>query len=193
MAISSLRAASYERVAWKNGGGVTDVVAIAPGERPAWRISIARIEQDGPFSEFGGYDRTIVSLAAGVELAFASGDMRALATFQPFAFRGEDAVEARLSNGPVSDFNVMTLRERCTHRATAIGFGANGVPIGAGDVAGFLYVASGTVEMDANLAYAGDAFRLEANDRAVARAIDGPAMAILVRISASRTAPIAGR
>jgi len=191
--METIRAATYQRVAWKNGGGETDVVALAPGERPEWRISVARIERDGPFSDFTGYDRTIVPLSGeGVTLAFASGEERALGSFEPYAFAGEDAVEARLSNGPVSDFNVMTLRERCVHRATTIGFGANGVPIDAGDVAGFLYVASGTVEIDGTIAEAGDTFGLDADERTVARAIDGPAMTILVRISAARTDP-AGR
>jgi len=180
-------ATSYQRVAWKNGGGVTDVIAVAPGERPEWRISVARIELDGPFSDFTGYDRTIVALSGdGVTLAFESGEERALGSFQSYAFAGEDAVEARLSSGPVSDFNVMTLRERCVHRATTIGFGANGVPIDAGDVAGFLYVVTGTVDVDDNLANAGDTIRLDADERTVARAIDGPAMTILVRISAVR-------
>ena len=185
-----IRAASYRRVAWKNGGGVTDVVAVAPGERPAWRISVARIERDGPFSDFSGYARTIVSLSGGgVTLALGSGEERALGSFEPYAFAGEDAVEARLSNGPVSDFNVMTLRERCTHRATTIGFGANGVPVDAGDTAGFLHVASGRVEIDGTTAETGDTFRLAADERTVARAIDGPAMVILARISAARTSP----
>lgn len=174
---------SYTRTAWKNGGGSTDVVAVAAGETPAWRISIASIERDGPFSEFDGYDRTIVSLAAGVVLTFARGEEHVLGLFEPYRFAGEERVEARLSGGPASDLNAMTLREACLHRATAIGFGANGVPVDAGDVAGFLYIASGTVEIDGDLAYVGDTFRLGANERAVAHAVDGPAMTILVRIS----------
>jgi hypothetical protein len=189
-----LRAASYQRVAWKNGGGVTDIVAVAESEPPAWRTSVARIERDGPFSDFSAYDRTIVSLSGdGVTLVFATGEERVLRLFEPFAFAGEDAVEARLSDGPVSDFNVMTLRDRCTHRATTIGFGANGVPIDAGDIAGFLYVASGTVDVDSELAYAGDTIRLDEDERTVAHAIDGPAMTILVRISAARQAPTPAR
>lgn len=183
-----IRASSYERAAWKNGGGVTDVVAVAAGERPAWRISVARIERDGPFSDFSGYDRTIVPLSGdGLSLTFATGEERRPAPLVPFSFRGEATVEARLSSGAVSDLNVMTLREACSHRATAVGFGANGVPIEAGDVAGFLYVASGTVEMDGTTAETGDTIRLDPGEPAVAHAVDGPATTILVRISAART------
>ena len=188
-----LRASAYRRVAWKNGGGVTDVVAVASGARPAWRVSVARIERDGPFSDFAGYDRSIVSLGTGVALAFATGGIRALAPLQPFAFAGEAAVEARLSHGPASDLNVMTLRETCVQSVRAVGLGANGVPVDAGDLAGFLYVATGTVETDAGIASAGDTIRLEAGERAIARSTDGPATTILVRISAVRTSRPDGR
>ncbi len=184
MNLRILRASSYVSTAWKNGGGLTELVAIAADEPPAWRVSIASIERDGPFSDFSGYDRTIVSLSGnGPTLAFASGDERALVTLSPFAFRGEAQVVARLSDGPVRDFNVMTLRATRTHRATTIGFGENGVPIDAGDVCGFLYVANGTVAIDDLTAETGDTFRLDAGACTVARSIAGPATAILVRIS----------
>ncbi len=186
MSLRILRASSYVRVAWKNGGGLTDIVAVAAGEPPAWRISIASIERDGPFSDFSGYDRTIVSLSgSGVTLVFASGEVRALGTLSPFAFPGETRVEARLADGPVSDFNVMTLRSTHTHRATTIGLGENGVPIDAGGACGILYVANGSVAIDGLTAEAGDTFRLEAGTRTVARSIAGPATTILVRISAT--------
>lgn len=186
MVVAILHASSYERIAWKNGGGVTDLVATAAADPASWRVSIASIECDGPFSDFSGYDRTIVSLSgSGVTLAFSSGEERSLATLEPFAFPGETRVDARLTGGPVRDFNVMTLRATHAHRVTAIAFGENGVPIDAGDVCGFLYVATGTVAIDEITAVAGDTFRLDAGARTVARSIAGPATAILVRLSAA--------
>lgn len=147
-------------------------------------MSIASIERDGPFSDFSGYERTIVSLSGdGATLVFASGEERALATLSPFVFPGEARVDARLTAGPVSDFNVMTLRATHAQRTTVIGFGENGVPINAGDACGFLYVVSGTVGIDDLTAETGDTFRLDAGARTVARSIAGPATAILVRIS----------
>ncbi len=186
MSTRILAAASYERVAWKNGAGLTDVVAVAADDPPGWRVSIASIERDGPFSDFGGYDRTIVSLSDdGVTLVWASGEERRLAKLAPFAFPGEAEVEVRLSDGPVRDFNVMTLRATHVHRANSIGFGENGVPIDAGDVCGFLYVANGAIEIDGLIADPGDTFQLDAGARTVAKSIAGPATIILVRISAA--------
>src|SRR3546814_16047971 len=48
---------------WKNGSGVTSELAIDPpgatAENFRWRISLARIAQDGPFSAFPGITRWI--------------------------------------------------------------------------------------------------------------------------------------
>ena len=37
---------------WKNGGGVTREVAKSPSQAPFWRLSIANVDQEGPFSSF---------------------------------------------------------------------------------------------------------------------------------------------
>ena len=178
-----LPAASFPRVAWKNGGGVTDVVAVAGGERPAWRVSVARIDRDGPFSDFDGYDRTIVQLSGGpVALAFASGDVRRLAPLAPFPFAGEAAVEARLAGQPAIDLNVMTLRQTHRHDVAVIGFGENGLAVEAGDVCGLLYLTDGTAAIDGEIARASDAIRLDPGSQAIVEARGGPATAILVRI-----------
>ncbi len=51
---------------WKNGGGVTrEIVCQPPGAGLAafdWRVSIATIASDGPFSLFAGIDRVITLL-----------------------------------------------------------------------------------------------------------------------------------
>ena len=49
---------------WKNGGGCTTEIAIAPPgaslDAFEWRISLATIAASGPFSAFPGVDRTLV-------------------------------------------------------------------------------------------------------------------------------------
>lgn len=117
-----LREAEYRAMPWKNGGGTTHEVDVfgdaAEPARPLWRLSIATIERDGPFSDFSGYDRTIVALEGnGVELAFDGGErVRLTRAQQSFSFRGELGVAGRLLDGPVRDFNVMTRRDRYRHR-----------------------------------------------------------------------------
>lgn len=100
---------------WRNGGGSTREVARAPteGEDFAWRVSVARIEADGPFSRFPGIDRTLWLLAgAGMELRMDGALTRLTERFASVRFGGEAEVTARLLAGPTDDLNVMVDRAR---------------------------------------------------------------------------------
>ena len=105
---------------WKNGGGVTrEIVCTPPGagmDSFDWRVSIAHIAADGPFSAFTGVDRVITLLeGAGVRLTSDDGAFdHALSTpLAPFAFAGEAPVMGTLLGGDCHDFNVMTRRATC--------------------------------------------------------------------------------
>ncbi len=111
-----LPASSYRRVPWKNGGGFTfEVARDTEHDEPDWRLSIATIERDGPFSHFPGYDRTIVVLdGGGIELD-VDGKTAVLHPFDPFAFSGDASAASRLLGSATHDLNVMTKRARCSH------------------------------------------------------------------------------
>lgn len=103
---------------WRNGGGETREIVSFPPDRAefSWRISIATIAADGAFSRFPGIDRVITLLEGeGVELNAGSRYTQLLRPRQPFIFAGEDEIEARLTGGVSTDFNVMTRRD--THLA----------------------------------------------------------------------------
>lgn len=109
---------------WKNGGGSTAEIAVEPAGADlaagfGWRLSIASIERDGPFSAFAGYDRWIMLIeGAGMVLDLGGGRMERIAErFRPFEFAGEAAVECRLIDGPIRDFNLML--RRASHAAEA--------------------------------------------------------------------------
>lgn len=112
-----LRTRDYQRVRWKNDGGWTTEIASEPmpdgssGFR--WRVSIADIEVDGPFSTFPDIDRDLLLLSGkGIELAINAADpVRLDQRFQKIHFRGEDSIDCRLLAGPTRDFNVMTRRD----------------------------------------------------------------------------------
>ena len=112
-------------VAWKNGGGSTRTVAVSPAgsgfDDFVWRVSIAEVEQSGGFSLFPGVDRTILLLdGAGMVLERSDGVAHQLGTpFEPYAFRGEDVIEARLVDGASRDFNVM-VRRGCARGAVRL-------------------------------------------------------------------------
>ena len=59
-----LRNADHRRMPWKNGGGETVEVIVHPEGASlsdfGWRVSMATVASDGPFSVFPGIDRTIV-------------------------------------------------------------------------------------------------------------------------------------
>jgi uncharacterized protein len=100
---------------WKNGGGTTrEIAARPPGAGTSgftWRVSVAEIARPGPFSAFPGVDRHIMLLAGrGVRLRGAAIDHRLDRALEPFAFAGEEAIDAELLGGPSLDLNVMTRR-----------------------------------------------------------------------------------
>ncbi|MEO7102145.1 MAG: HutD family protein [Gemmatimonadaceae bacterium] len=116
-----LRADEYRRMPWRNGGGETAEVAIGPAgatvENFDWRVSMAHIEADGPFSIFAGTDRTLMILRGnGIKLSIAEGAPLDLTReSQPFAFSGDVSAHATLPGGAVTDLNVMTKRARRSH------------------------------------------------------------------------------
>ncbi|WP_455814510.1 HutD/Ves family protein [Pseudomonas graminis] len=97
---------------WRNGGGETrEIVSYPPGAADFdWRISIATIAADGDFSLFPGIDRIITLLSGEVALYRDEQLYQALSLHQPFAFRGEEAISARLCGHISTDFNIMARR-----------------------------------------------------------------------------------
>ena len=70
-------------VPWKNGGGTTTELAQglarASDQEWSWRISLADVEQSGPFSIFAGIDRiTCVVEGDGMDLRHEDGSLIAL-------------------------------------------------------------------------------------------------------------------
>lgn len=113
-----LKPADYRRTRWKNDGGWTTEIAIAgatDGGGFDWRVSIADIESDGPFSSFPGIERDLLLLSGkGIELEFGDGTLEVLdQRLQGIHFAGERQVQCRLLGGPTRDFNVMVRREAC--------------------------------------------------------------------------------
>jgi uncharacterized protein len=102
---------------WKNGAGLTREIAFggASAAEFDWRLSVAEVERDAPFSTFSGIDRGVTLLrGAGMRLRALDGSVdHALTTpLAPFAFSGDVALLATLADGASTDFNVMTRRGR---------------------------------------------------------------------------------
>jgi environmental stress-induced protein Ves len=109
-----IAANEYRRERWKNGTGWTREIVRTPETGDwDWRLSIAEIEQDGPFSVFPGIDRELVLIRGnGLRLRFSDGEVHEL---QPpharLRFAGEREVRSELLEGPTHDFNLMWRRD----------------------------------------------------------------------------------
>ncbi|GAA5614811.1 protein Ves [Streptomyces platensis] len=110
-----LRAAGRPAMPWSNGGGVTREVAVHPPgagwDAFAWRVSLADVTRDGPYSPLPGVRRILtVADGAGLELTVDGTTRRLTDRCHPFAFPGGAETGSRLLDGPVVNLNVM-LRE----------------------------------------------------------------------------------
>ncbi len=106
----------YRRERWRNGLGWTREIHAhrdGPGDDWTWRLSIAEIECDAPFSAFPGVDRELVLLRGnGLRLRFEDGETQLL---EPphgrLRFAGERGLTGELVDGPTHDFNLMWRRD----------------------------------------------------------------------------------
>lgn len=126
---------------WKNGGGVTRTLSVdAAQHAPRWRVSVADIDRDGPYSRFPGYDRvSVVLTGGGVELVaevdadaadVADAGRITLAPGVATAFAGDAGFQARLVNGPVRVLNLFVLRGAAAASVVCVGGGQSAVEAG---------------------------------------------------------------
>ena len=101
---------------WRNGLGSTiELLKHNLGGSFQWRLSMADVAQDGAFSDFSGYDRCLILIdGPGITLTDNKGQKWSLTSQLDAAhFKGEDLIDARLHDGPIRDFNLMTSRQNC--------------------------------------------------------------------------------
>jgi environmental stress-induced protein Ves len=112
----------YRRMRWRNGGGTTTEILVEPrestlaGTRFLYRLSMADVTDDGPFSRFEGYDRHIVLLeGAGMKLECgAHGRIDLTTLYEPRSFSGDWEVRGSLVAGEVRDLNLIVDRARAS-------------------------------------------------------------------------------
>jgi uncharacterized protein len=118
-----LQPSRYQRTRWKNDGGWTTELARRDDDAGGflWRVSIAEIERDGPFSAFPGVERDLLLLEGnGIELDIGDEPAHRLSRrFERAHFAGEADVYCRLLAGPTRDFNVMARRDAIIADVTA--------------------------------------------------------------------------
>lgn len=136
MTVRVIREAGLVRRPWKNGGGATAEIAVCPADADLdtfdWRVSMADVASDGPFSLFPGIDRTLVLIRGEALMLEVGGSLHRLDASAPMlAFEGDVPTVGLLPGGPIRDFNVMTRRGRFTHSVMEVPRGAVAVKSGA--------------------------------------------------------------
>lgn len=124
MTVRILRAADRATVPWKNGGGTVREIAAGPEGAGTdafdWRVSLADVTADGPFSAFPGVDRVLTVVeGAGMDLVVGGEHHIVDEPLWPHGFPGDLPTEGFLLGGPVVNLNVMYRRAR-TRAETAV-------------------------------------------------------------------------
>lgn len=111
-----LRASARPGVPWRNGAGITREVVTGGGDPFGWRVSVADLTGDAPFSAFPGIDRSFVLAEGGpVRLTIDDVEQR-LRTGDIATFAGEAVVTARV-DAPARAINIMSRRDAFAHDA----------------------------------------------------------------------------
>lgn len=184
-----LPASGHADMAWRNGLGRTAEIARHPASGDAfdWRLSIATIGADGPFSAFPGCDRTLVPIeGGGLALDFADGTTLSGGLFEPIRFAGDQPCHGRLLGAVrTRDLNAITRRDAASHDVAVVGAPGRVEP--GGDIL-FVVALSGAIAVSCgarswDLAPC-DALRVDGGSDALALAgTQATALAAIVKIS----------
>jgi uncharacterized protein len=194
-----LKVSEYRRMPWRNGRGETAEVAISPTGATLddfdWRVSMARIEGDGPFSIFPQTDRTLAVLrGAGLRLSIAdNAPVELTRDSDPLAFSGDVAAHSTLLGGALTDLNVMTRRERSKHTMRRVHI-AGSAELALEAPLALLVCTNASLQVEVNAQTATlaplDTLLLDDAPAALRILSDGPALAYLIEIH--RTGPRQG-
>ena len=184
-----LRSGEYRVMPWKNGGGVTTELAVSPegsgisGEPFEWRVSIADVVADGPFSRFPGYDRHIMVIeGAGMVLDIEGrGEIDLSRPFLPMSFSGDWEVRGRLALGPVRDFNLMVLRS-FARSAMSVEMVAARRLFSPDGVTRLIHVLEDEITANGHIVAAGETITLEKDEAAEMKPLGRPARLAVCRI-----------
>lgn len=93
---------------WKNHGGIThEIFRRDHGAEMLWRLSLAEVDTDGPFSIFAGMMR-ILTVIRGNGLCLTAPDETLMALpHQPLRFSGDLRIDSRRLDGAVRDLNLI--------------------------------------------------------------------------------------
>jgi environmental stress-induced protein Ves len=108
--------AGYRRIPWKNGRGELVIIAADGGPSwenmgVAWHFGRTAINEEGPFSDYTGYERLqVVTKGAGLVLVAPDHLIDLRLPMRPQRYDGGLAIRTRLEQGPVEVVNLIANR-----------------------------------------------------------------------------------
>jgi uncharacterized protein len=199
MQIQLIPANEYQRTRWKNGFGWTREIIRYPAESEnwSWRLSIAEVEKDGPFSVFEKIDRELILLSGeGMRLNFSDGESITLTPpYGRCRFAGERSINAELIQGATQDFNVMWQRDQYDVQVFHRPLVGPMVFFNQKDVGWHIYLASGQAKLKSGaekplFLEQGDSAILSADEIGGRAILDGGGDVILVKLSAKTSGEV---
>ena len=116
------RFSEHHAMPWVNGKGTSyEVVSDRDASNQwSWRVAIAPVAEDGPFSLLPGIDRQLVIIdGMGMVLEVDGKTVESLFG-QVVSFSGDSTTSARLIDGPIVDIGLMTSRGLSTGSLSVI-------------------------------------------------------------------------
>ena len=120
MEMTPLPFSQYRQVAWRNGGGTARDIAVNPtgasmADAFGWRVALAEIARDGPFSAYDPEVERVITLLDGngfdldfeVEFDGAPPPLAVTELHVPARFRGHWPAMCRLRQGRSIVFNIL--------------------------------------------------------------------------------------
>jgi uncharacterized protein len=108
----------YRRIPWKNGRGELVVIDSEGGESwqgmgVAWHFGRTAIIEEGPFSDYTGYERLqVVTRGVGLVLIAPDREIDLRLPMHPRRYDGGTPIRTRLEKGPVEVVNLIANRAR---------------------------------------------------------------------------------
>lgn len=114
--IDHLRPEGYRRIPWKNGRGEVVVIACEDGggwPNVDWHFGRTAIIEEGPFSDYVGYERLqVVIRGSGLVLVAPDHEIDLRSPLMPRRYDGGTPIRTRLEAGPVEVVNLIAKRAR---------------------------------------------------------------------------------
>lgn len=186
--IDIIRLDAVEPQRWFNGAGWTrEITRSGDAQDWDWRLSVADVEADGPFSSLPGIEREIFLLQGeGMQFDFEDGEAFALTPETPrLRFDGGRGLQSRLIDGSTRDFNLMWRRGEVDAELWVRPLVGTSVIFVEPDETWAFHLASGEARlddaMDAPLS-AGDTALLTTRDKRASLRVEAAGVALVMRL-----------